>query len=211
MSFEVPPARPASGAAFAATLALALVVLPAPGRAATTLQHLLAVIDANPMLAFGGLYLNYSETLTFDPLLTTLHIDGSVLIAHHAAITPSDQATTPGTGPVTEPVIDPQPWMPLTIGTNVIGGNNSGLIKVNHSFHLASNPNQPEAGMTLPSHAIMAINATSTQAQVTGSVTMLSNAPPARVTEISTSAIGASNVGSISITLQNGAWQEDGG
>jgi hypothetical protein len=55
----------------------------------------------------------------------------------------------------------------------------------------------------------MAINATSTQADVTGSVTMLYADPNPPAAEITTSAVGASNVGRISIVLMNGAARPD--
>jgi hypothetical protein len=209
MTQPAPPARPASGAIFASGLALALGGLPTAGHATTTLQQLLAVIDANPMLVFGGLYMNYSEILSYDPQITTLQIDGSVIIAHHGAITPSEQATTPGTGPVTEPA-EPLQWAPLEISTNVIGGSNAGTIDVDHSFYLASQPGRNDTAMMLPGRAIVAINATSTQAQVTGSVTMLSDGSAPTVTNIKTSAIGASNVGSITVLLSNGVSQSEG-
>lgn len=195
-------ARPSSGAVLAAALTLTLAGFASAGHAATTLQQLLATIDASPMLVYDGLYLNYSEMLALDAQATTMLVDGSVIIAHNAEATIVGQATTPGTGPVTETAV-PRQLLPLTVDTNVIGGSNVGMIGIDHNLYLATPLDETEAAFAVPGRGIMALNATSTQAQVVGSVTMLSNSTNPPATKITTSAIGASNIGAISIILRN--------
>lgn len=192
----------------AGVLTSAVFVIAGTGAVATTLQELLAKIDANPNLATGGLYLNYSEVLAFDPQSTTLLIDGSVIIAHNAQIITGEEATTPGTGPVSEPE-DPTQTLPLTIATSVVGGSNQGMIDIDHTYYMAMF-GAPQSGAIMPGNSIMAVNATSTQAFVTGSVAMLSDGPTPPNTEISTSVIGANNVGSINVMLQNGGIRRSG-
>ena len=188
------------------TLAFAVVGAPAAIHA-TTLQELLSQIDGNPMLLYAGLYVNYSEIKSFDAQSTTIMIDGSIIIANEAEVIITEEASTPGTGPVVE-IGEPPKVEGLKIATSVIGGSNQGFIDVDHIYTQYPPIGQEDWGI-LPGRGVMAINATSTQADVTGSVTMLYADPNPPAAEIKTSAIGASNVGRISIVLMNGAARPD--
>lgn len=200
------PARMRCGFVFGSTLAFASVGA-ATAYGATTLQELLSKIDSNPMLVYAGLYLNYSEIRAFDAQSTTLMIDGSIIIANEAQVIITEEASTPGTGPVVE-IGEPTKLQGLKIETSVIGGSNQGFIDVDHIYTQYPQIGQEDWGI-LPGRGVMAINATSTQADVTGSVTMLYVDPNPPAAEIKTSAIGASNVGRISIVLMNGAARPD--
>lgn len=204
MTNNSPKAFQISGRRTGAALALVFFGFPVALPAATTLQQLLATIDAHPMLAFGGIYLNYSEILAFDAQATTLVVDGSVIIAHSAEVTTTEHASTPGTGPIGE-TTDADLALPLRISTAVTGGSNQGSVSVEHSYSASPPVNGQGGWLDLPGEGLLAVNAASTQAQVTGSVTMLSYDASPPVAKITTSAVGASNYGSISIVLRNGA------
>ena len=188
------------------TLAFAILGA-AAAHGATTLQELLSKIDSNPMLLYAGLYVNYSEIKAFDAQSTTIMIDGSIIIAHEAEIITTEEASTPGTGPVVE-IGDPTKLEGLKIATSVVGGSNQGFINIDHIYTQYPPIGHEDWGV-LPGRGMMAINATSTQADVTGSVTMLYADPNPPAAEITTSAVGASNVGRISIVLMNGAARPD--
>jgi hypothetical protein len=186
-----------------AALALLFAGYPLALPAATTLQELLARMDADPMLAFGGIYINYSEILSFDAQATTLLVDGSVIIAHNADVTTTEQTTTPGTGIVGE-TGEAMLRLPLKIDTNVTGGSNQGMIEIDQRYYLSTPLNGQVVWLEQPGRGILAVNAASTLAHVTGSVTILSNEPGPAAAKITTSAVGASNYGSISVVLRNG-------
>lgn len=186
--------------------ALLMLVGSTASHAETTLQRFLARLDANPALVFGGVYLNYSEVLALDAQAAAIIVGGTVVLTHNAEEISVDQATTPGTGTVTGAATPPSPF-PLKIDTNVIGGTNTGLVKIDHTLYLAD----PLTGGTLPGQSLMALNAASTHAQVLSSVSLLSNVNNPPDAKITTSAIGSSNMGAISIRLKNDGIVQAGG
>jgi hypothetical protein len=180
--------------------AIAFFSFSSVGHAATTLEQLLAALEANPMLEYNGIYLNYSEVILDGASSAMNMIDGSVIVTYGAQAVIVGQSTTPDAEQSEEMQVPLQPY-PSQISTSVIGGSNVGMIEIDHAPKFVGV--EGELGMALPGQGVLVLNRASTQAQIVGSVTMDLNGNPLPTAEISTSAIGASNIGSISVHLQN--------
>jgi len=181
-------------------MAIAFFSCSSVGHAATTLEQLLAALEANPMLEYNGIYLNYSEVILDDAPSTTNRIGGSVIFTYRAQAAIVEQSTTPDADQ-SEEMQEPLQLYPAEISTSVIGGSNVGMIEIDHPPKLTGVEGEP--GMALPGQGFLVLNRASAQAQIVGSVTMDLNGDPHPATKISTSAIGTSNIGSISVHLQN--------
>ncbi len=179
-----------------------LIACPKTAVAETVLDRVLARIEAGPLQIFDGLHVNYAEQ--GDPAVEeiTTTVDGSITVITHSS---RDRAGTSSAGAVT--VTEPaDPGAPLSfeveVSTSSIGANNVGVIEVDHQRVLLAPESATASSVSvMPGYGVVALNAASNRSNVLGSVSMVSSPATLKAGSVSTSAIGATNSGSINVAL----------
>ena len=186
---------------FALLIALVLAH-PQIAGAETILDRVLARIDAGPVLSFG-LHLNYAEQGEAAAEQVTTTVDGSVTVITYW--TPSSGTAASGPITVTDPVdSSAAPGIELEISTSSIGATNVGAIEVEQD-RLQLAPQIASPGLVVPGVGLAAVNAAANRSDVLGSASVLSTSAARKEGSISTSAIGATNTGSINVVLSTSA------
>lgn len=163
-------------------LALAAFALTsAPLQAETALERVLSLLESNPDLVLGNVYLNISRNSPVDVAGAVSSVDSSV---YYYEAPPEPDAEAP----------DP---LKLDVNTTAVGATNTGSINSIESQSLGN------AGKAPDNLLAFTANSAVTEGQVFASVSMDTNTPRAESSEISTSAIGAMNTGTIQIVIKD--------
>lgn len=188
---------------FLTLILLASILRPSPVWADTILDRVLARIEAGPLLIFDGLHVNYAGNgeAAEEQVITT--VDGSITLITHSEPAPTAEATA-GSVTVTEPADpDAAPVYTVEATTASTGATNVGMIEVDHRRAiLVEQPVDPSApAPTVQGYGVVALNAASNGSDVLGSISMVSSGATINEGKLSTSAIGATNTGSINVVL----------
>ncbi|SOB89435.1 hypothetical protein SAMN05877809_1016 [Rhodobacter sp. JA431] len=177
------------------------MLLAQPLFADTILDQVLDRIAQDPALSLGSAHINYAEAGTEGTAEDgAAPIDGSVQIAVIGAAADKMIVTLGDTTLVEELPLAVQPD-PLNIATSSIGASNTGHIELSRTVSILGEPGAVVS--EIPSFGATALNGAMTTTPVSGAVILLGPADRLPFESISTSAIGSSNLGGISISISN--------